>query len=74
VWLTLEAPDCLLFEAAGMRMSDVLIVHFVTRPIGIYGDDAPSRREAPKDMMREAMATVDAQRALVEPHPGGRSH
>jgi hypothetical protein len=32
VRFTLEAPDYLLFEAAGMRMSDVLIVHFVTRP------------------------------------------
>jgi hypothetical protein len=36
VWFILKAPDYSLFEAAGMRaMSDVLIVHFVTRLVGI---------------------------------------
>jgi hypothetical protein len=37
-----------LFEAAGRIVPDVLIVQFVTHPIGTKGYDAWDGREAPK--------------------------
>jgi hypothetical protein len=70
VWFALEVPDYLPFEAAGMRMSDVLTVHFFPSASRVMLKLGGRRV---RGMMREARATIDAQRALVEPHQRGRT-